>query len=164
MASLHPTLLRPSASSSTMVSSSYIRTSPISCPPSIPLLLPAGHPSLSLVPDKCSTKCSDRAAADDIHGLEPNRELEDDADRHRVASSRHQLIPASTSPFLKPLVKTTTLPPCDAGLRADDLVLVMLGLCGMICERHCLRAGLVLLQGTYSSCCHDMSLALTPTV
>ncbi|WVZ97990.1 hypothetical protein U9M48_043484 [Paspalum notatum var. saurae] len=56
---------------------------------------PSCRPSpLSLVPGKCSTKCSDRAAADDIHGLELNRELKDDADQYGVTSSRRQLDPA----------------------------------------------------------------------
>ncbi|WVZ70551.1 hypothetical protein U9M48_019210 [Paspalum notatum var. saurae] len=61
---------------------------------------PSCRPSpLSLVPGNCSTKCSDRAAADDIHDLELNRELEDDADRYGVNSIRHR-----TSILLRPSI------------------------------------------------------------
>ncbi|WVZ88054.1 hypothetical protein U9M48_034610 [Paspalum notatum var. saurae] len=99
----------------------------------------------------------------DVHQLFTHISLRtrDGAVHHGIASFRHR-----TSPILGPSVRTSILPSCDAGLRADEpmpcscpaLVADEPFPCTCLSGLH----AAFLLQGTFSLCCHNMPLAHTP--
>ncbi|WVZ58267.1 hypothetical protein U9M48_008553, partial [Paspalum notatum var. saurae] len=150
-----PLQLRLPFSSSPLVSTSKIDASPSSRPPSTSLLflpkrrqqevvlhgaaqLPVALPLWvfsSPPPTRCSMNFPNNSQQLEREPPILNHDL-----GGRCQSARRHLFTASTRSginlaFPQALGENHNLAPCDAGLRADDLVLVMFGLCGMICER-----------------------------